>query len=68
MLRRIFKYYNILNTHSALVSGVGRSPIVVNVRVDQYNEPKYFLVNVAYSPGLYGYTQSPLNPSASDSR
>lgn len=36
-----------INTYSALVSGVGRSPIVVSVSVDQYNEPKYFLVSVA---------------------
>lgn len=39
--------YMKIHTHSALVSGVGRSPIVVKVKVDQYNEPKYFLVNVA---------------------
>lgn len=34
-------------TYSAFVSGVGKSPIVVNVSVDQYKLPKYFLVSVA---------------------
>lgn len=34
-------------TYSAFVSGVGKSPIVVKVRVDQYKLPKYFLVSVA---------------------
>lgn len=34
-------------TYSAFVSGVGKSPIVVNVSVDQYKLPRYFLVNVA---------------------
>jgi len=34
-------------TYSAFVSGVGRSPIVVSVSVDQYKLPKYFLVSVA---------------------
>lgn len=47
-----FKYrqenvYSFNQTYSALVSGVGRSPIVVRVSVDQYKEPKYFLVRVA---------------------
>lgn len=36
-----------VSTHSALVSGVGRSPMVVRVKVDQYSEPRYFLVRVA---------------------
>lgn len=49
------------DTHSALVSGVGRSPMVVSVRVDQYSEPRYLRVSVEYSPGRYGYTQSPCN-------
>lgn len=35
------------STYSAFVSGVGKSPMVVNVNVDQYKLPKYFLVNVA---------------------
>ena len=30
-------------TYWILDSGVGRSPIVVNVRVDQYTEARYFL-------------------------
>lgn len=34
-------------TYSAFVSGVGKSPIVVNVSVDQYKLPRYFLVKVA---------------------
>lgn len=34
-------------TYSAFVSGVGKSPIVVNVNVDQYKLPRYFRVNVA---------------------
>lgn len=42
-------YYRmpIENTYSAFVSGVGKSPMVVKVKVDQYKEPKYFLVKVA---------------------
>lgn len=39
--------FQIKETYSALVSGVGRSPIVVSVNVDQYKLPKYFLVSVA---------------------
>lgn len=37
----------IQSTYSAFVSGVGRSPIVVRVRVDQYRDPKYFRARVA---------------------
>jgi hypothetical protein len=33
--KRKSKKLNQMATHSALVSGVGRSPIVVSVRVDQ---------------------------------
>lgn len=51
------KNYNF--TYSAFVSGVGRSPMVVSVKVDQYRLPRYLRVSVAQSPGRYGYTQSP---------
>lgn len=37
----------VIPTHSAFVSGVGRSPMVVSVRVDQYRLPRYFRVRVA---------------------
>lgn len=34
-------------TYSAFVSGVGRSPMVVSVSVDQYRLPRYLRVSVA---------------------
>lgn len=39
--------YESCATYSALVSGVGKSPIVVSVSVDQYKLPKYFRLSVA---------------------
>lgn len=41
------KFMNKMSTYSAFVSGVGKSPIVVRVNVDQYKLPRYFLVKVA---------------------
>lgn len=50
-----YTYRSNLNsgTYSTLVSGEGRSPIVVSVNVDQYTEPRYFLVKLEYPLLLY---------------
>jgi hypothetical protein len=37
-------------TYVLSVSGGGRSPIVVSVRVDQYKDLRYFLATEAYTP------------------
>ena len=51
-------------TYSQSLTGGGRSPMVVSVKVDQYNDLRYFLVTDANGPTGSGYPQLPLKFSA----
>ena len=53
----------IYSTYCQLVSGGVRSPIVVNVNVDQYKQRRYMRAIWEKLPTGFGYDQKPTKPS-----